>query len=97
MEIKETILGSLIFPGISIVGLSLFIGGGLYINHVRNYENRLREKVNVRADINNDNIISRDEMVDVYRNLGLKFNEMSPRKLGNSEMERYLQSYNLEE
>ena len=69
---------------------------GYGISRSENYRTDLENKMLIRADKNKDGVVSRDEMVNVYKSLGLKFNEMNPRGLSNSGMERYLQTYSME-
>ena len=49
-------------------------------------------KVEIRADVNKDGAISREETIDMYRHLGSKYDGLNPRKLSISELERYLET-----
>ena len=80
-----------------LLGVSVALGGiGYCIIRSENYRTDLENKMLISADKNNDGMVSKDEMANVYKSIGLKFNEMNPRGLSNSEMGRYLQTYSME-
>ncbi|MBI2448829.1 hypothetical protein HYV49_00875 [Candidatus Pacearchaeota archaeon] len=74
-----------------IIATPISFGIYSYAKRQETYHNELRNKVEMIADTNNDSIVSREEMRDVYRSLDLRLNEVNPRELTVSEMEKFLQ------
>jgi hypothetical protein len=90
---RRVIIGSIIF------GL---IVGGVYTmlwtreNRVCNRWANLYNKVVIVADTNKDGIISRDEWIKVYQELGIHVDELNPpnpKSLSTSQLEKYLSNH----
>jgi|SRR3989338_8854902 len=72
-------------------------GGALYLvsSSVSNRED-LERKMEMKADTNGDGVITREEIINVYKSLGLRYNEVNPRSLSSNDIGRYLESSSLE-
>jgi len=83
---------------VGMIGVSILALMGLTSYSIYNTIKRpgLEEQLLIKADKNKDGVVSRQEMIDVYKNLGIIYNETEPRPLDNSDMERYLESSSLE-
>ena len=80
-----------LFPGIPIASVVVLSYGLFYSNNQNDYRSELIEQINIRADKDKNGVVSTEEMGEVYNYLGLKLNEVSPKRLSISDLEKYLE------
>jgi len=73
---------------LTIIPLSIDSGRQFYL------ENKLYNQIEIVADTNNDNRTSVDEWAEVYKKLGIYFNDLDPKDLTIKEMQKYLSRNN---
>jgi hypothetical protein len=65
-------------------GISYFIPGN------SEKQNALYEKASIAADADKDGVTTTDEWKDVYKKLGIHYDERRPRKLSAGDLEKFL-------
>ena len=71
----------------AIIG-SGFIGAKLIIN--KKLEDKLETSVQVAADTDKNGVTSKNEWIEVYRDLNIHYNELNPKQLNIEQMNKYL-------
>ena len=80
--------------GLILSAITLVTAGGVSgVLYRDNRRSNLMEEARVIADKDGDGVLAKEELIGIYRELGVVYDDLNPRRLKINELKDYLSSY----